>query len=156
MAANLENSAVATILEKFSFHFNPQERQCQRMFQLPYNCTRFTSQQGYAQNPSSQASAVCEMRTSRRTSQVSKRHRNQRSNCQHSMDQGESKGVPKKQSTSASWVMLKPLCNHNKLWKILNEMGITDHLTCLLRNLYVGQEATIRILHGITDWFQIC
>ena len=45
--------------------------------------------------------------------------------------------------------------NHNKLWKILKEMGIPDHLTCLLRNLYAGQEATIRTGHGTTDWFQI-
>ena len=43
----------------------------------------------------------------------------------------------------------------NKLWKILKEMGIPDHLTCLLRNLYVGQEATVRTGHGTTDWFQI-
>ena len=45
--------------------------------------------------------------------------------------------------------------DHNKLWKILKEMGLPDHLTCLLRNLYVGQEATVRIGHGTTDWFQI-
>ena len=44
---------------------------------------------------------------------------------------------------------------HNKLWKILQQMGIPDHLTCLLRNLYAGQEATIRTGHGTTDWFQI-
>ena len=43
----------------------------------------------------------------------------------------------------------------NKLWKILKEMGIPDHLTCLLRNLYAGQEATVRTGHGTTDWFQI-
>ena len=43
--------------------------------------------------------------------------------------------------------------DHNKLWKILKEMGIPDHLTCLLRNLYAGQEATVRTGHGITDWF---
>jgi len=43
----------------------------------------------------------------------------------------------------------------NKLWKILQEMGIPDHLTCLLRNLYAGQEATVRTGHGTTDWFQI-
>ena len=48
------------------------------------------------------------------------------------------------------------LCvDHNKLWKIIKEMGISDHLTCLLRNLYAGQEATVRIGHGTTDWFQI-
>ena len=45
--------------------------------------------------------------------------------------------------------------DHNKLWTILKEMGIPDHLTCLLRNLYAGQEATVRTGHGITDWFQI-
>ena len=45
--------------------------------------------------------------------------------------------------------------DHKKLWKILQEMGIPDHLTCLLRNLYAGQEATVRTGHGTTDWFQI-
>ena len=45
--------------------------------------------------------------------------------------------------------------DHKKLWKILKEMGIPDHLTCLLRNLYAGQEATVRTGHGTTDWFQI-
>ena len=45
--------------------------------------------------------------------------------------------------------------NHNKMWKILKKMGIPNHLTCLLKNLYVGQEATIRTGHGTTDWFQI-
>ena len=45
--------------------------------------------------------------------------------------------------------------DHNNLWKILKEMGIPDHLTCLLRNLYAGQGATVRTIHGTTDWFQI-
>ena len=45
--------------------------------------------------------------------------------------------------------------DHHKLWEILKEMGIPDHLTCLLRNLYAGQEATVRTGHGTTDWFQI-
>ena len=45
--------------------------------------------------------------------------------------------------------------DHSRLWKILKEMGIPDHLTCLLRNLYAGQEATVRTGHGTTDWFQI-
>ena len=44
--------------------------------------------------------------------------------------------------------------DHHKLWKILKEMGIPDHLTCLLRNLYTGQEGTVRMGHGTTDWFQ--
>jgi len=45
--------------------------------------------------------------------------------------------------------------DHNKLWKILKEMGIPNHLTCLMRNLYAGQEATVRTRHGTTHWFQI-
>ena len=45
--------------------------------------------------------------------------------------------------------------DHNKLWKILQEMGISDHLICLLRNLYAGQEATVRTVHGTADWFLI-
>ena len=45
--------------------------------------------------------------------------------------------------------------DHNKLWEILQEMGIPDHLTCLLRNLYAGQEATVRTRHGTMDWFKI-
>ena len=45
--------------------------------------------------------------------------------------------------------------DHNKLWKILNEMGRADHLICLLINLYAGQEATVRTGHGTTDWFQV-
>ena len=45
--------------------------------------------------------------------------------------------------------------DHNKLWKTLKEMGLLDHLTCLLRNLYASQEATVRTEHGTTDWFQI-
>ena len=53
--------------------------------------------------------------------------------------------------------MLKPFesVGHNKLWKILKEMGISDHLTCLQRNLYSGQEATVRTEHGTMDWFKI-
>ena len=64
----------------------------------------------------------------------------------------------RKTSTSALLTMPKPLTvfiDNNKLWKILKEMGIPDHLNCLLRNLYAGQEATIRTGHGTTDWLQI-
>ena len=63
----------------------------------------------------------------------------------------------RKTSISALLTMPKPLtvCITNKLWKTLKEMGILDHLTHLLRNLYAGQEATVRTGHGTTDWFQI-
>ena len=60
----------------------------------------------------------------------------------------------RKTSISALLTTRKPLTvDHNKLWKILKEMEIPDHLTCLLRNLYAGQEATVRTGHGPTDWF---
>ena len=62
----------------------------------------------------------------------------------------------RKTSISALLTIPKPLTmDHSKLWKILQEMGIPDHLTRLLRNLYAGQEATVRTGHGTTDWFQI-
>ena len=62
----------------------------------------------------------------------------------------------RKTSISALFTMPKPLTvwTINKLWKILKEMGIPDHLTCLLKNLYAGQEATVRTGHGTADWFQ--
>ena len=64
--------------------------------------------------------------------------------------------VPEKTSIYALLTMPNPLTmDRNKLWKILQEMGIPDHLTCLLRNLYSGHEATVRTGHGTTDWFQI-
>ena len=59
-------------------------------------------------------------------------------------------------AAAAAYIVGKPMNLHCiKLWKILKEMGIPDHLTCLLRNLYAGQEATVRTGHGTTDWFQI-
>ena len=68
----------------------------------------------------------------------------------------KSKRVPEKSSISALLTMPTPLTmDHNKLWKILEEIGIPHHLTCLLRNLYAGQEATGRTGHGMADWFQI-
>ena len=62
-------------------------------------------------------------------------------------------GIPQKKSVSLT--TLKPVTvAHNKLWKILKMKGIPHHLTCLLRNLYVDQEATVRILHGTMNWFK--
>ena len=82
--------------------------------------------------------------------------RRNRSNCQQMLDHRNSKRIPEKTSTSVSSTLLKPLTvDHNKVWKILKEMGTPDHLTCMLRNLYVGQEATVRTKYGKTDWFKI-
>ena len=113
------------------------------MFRLPYNCPHFTCLQGNAQNPSNQASAVHEPRTSRCKSKVQRGrgNRDQIANIHWIIEKARE---VQKTSTSASLTMLKPLTmHHNKLWKIPSEMGIPDHLTCFLRNLYVGQEATV-------------
>ena len=68
---------------------------------------------------------------------------------------GSSKKEEKSRKISISALLKAFDCvDHNKLWKILKEMGILDHLTCLLRNLYAGQEATVRTGHGPMDWFQ--
>ena len=81
-----------------------------------------------------------------------KRKRNQRSNCQHPLDHQKSKKVPEKHLFLLYWPCQAFDCvDHNKLWKILQEMEILDHLTCLLRNLYSGQKATVRTGHGTTD-----
>ena len=73
------------------------------------------------------------------------------------MDHQKSKRVPEKNIYFCFIDYAKAIdcVGHNKLWKILKEMGIPDHLTCLLRNLYAVQEATVRTGHGTTDWFQI-
>ena len=71
------------------------------------------------------------------------------------MDHQKSKRVPEKNFCFIDYAKAFDCVDHNKLSKILQEMGIPDHLTCLLRNLYAGQEATVRTGHGTTDWFQI-
>ena len=76
--------------------------------------------------------------------------------CQHLLDHQKSKRVSEKHLLHFSdYAKAFDCVDHNKLWKMLKEMGIPDHLTCLLRNLYAGQEATVRTGHGTTDWFQI-
>ena len=89
-----------------SFHSNPKERQCQRMFNLPNNCTHLTGWQDYIQNPSSQASSVSEPRTSRSTSWVKKRQENQRSNCQHPLDHRKSKRIPERKQNKTKHLLL--------------------------------------------------
>ena len=73
-----------------------------------------------------------------------------------SLDHGKSKRVPEKHLLLLiDYAKAFDCVDHSKLWKILKEMGIPDHLICLLRNLCAGQEATVRTGHGTTDWFQI-
>ena len=85
-----------------------------------------------------------------------KNQRNQRSNCQHPLDHWRSKRVPEKHLLCfIEYAKSFDCVDHNKLWIILKDMGLAGHLICLLRNLYSGQEATVRTGHGTTDWFQI-
>ena len=155
MPAYLENSEVATGLEKVSVHSNPKERQCQRMLKLPYNCTHFTSWQSNAQKSPSQAQQYVNHELP--DVQTGFRGRGTRD-----------------QIANICWIIKKArefqkniyFCfinyakafdcvDHNKLWKILQKIGIPDHPTCLLRNLYAGQEATVRTGYGTTDCFQM-
>ena len=141
MSTNLKNSAVATGLERASFHSNLKERQCQRMFRLPYNCTHFTCQQVNGENPSRQASAVGELRTCRCTSWIQKGRRT-RDQIATSAGSQKKQGNSRKTSTSALLTTPKPLNVWITTWKILKEMGPPDHLTFLLRKLYTCQEVT--------------
>ena len=80
----------------------------------------------------------------------------QKSNCQHPLDHWKSKRIPEQHLLVLSWLnQTFDFVDHNKLWKIIQEMNMPDCPTCLLRNLYTGQEATVRTGHGTTDWFQI-
>ena len=151
MPANLEKLAVATGLEKFSFHSNANE------------CSNY-----YTTALISHASKVILKILQARIQQ----------NVSHELPDvqaGFRKGSgTRDQIANICWIIKKArefqkniyFCfidysktfdcvNHNKLWKILQEMGMPDHLTCLLRNVYADQEATVRTRHGTTDWLQI-
>ena len=106
-------------------------------------------QQDNAQNPSSWALTIRKKEFP--DVQVGfRKDRNHKSNCQHPLDHRKSKEL---QKTSAVLTALKPLYG-SQIGKFL-EMGIPDRLTCLLRNLYAGQETTVRTRHGTIDWFKI-
>ena len=152
MPAKLENSTVATGLEKVSFHSNPKEKQCQRMLKLPHNCTHLHASkvmlkilkarlQQYLNRelPDVQAG----FRKGRGT-------RDQIANICWSIK--KEREFQKNIYFFIDYAKAFDCVDHNKLWKILKEMGIPDHRTCLLRNLYAGQEATVRTGHGTTDW----
>ena len=101
-------------------------------------------------------SAVHESRTSMCSSWIQKRQRSQRSNCQHPLDHQKAREFQKNiYFCFIDYNKAFDCVDCSKLWKILKEIGIPDHLTCLLRNLFAGQEATVRTRHGAMDWFQI-
>ena len=155
LPANLENTAVATGLEKVSFHSSPKERQCQSS---NYRTISLISH----------ASKVMLKILQARLQQYVNR---ELPDVQAGFRKGRG---TRDQIVNICWVIEKArdfqkniyFCfidyakasdcvDHKKLWTILKEMGIPDHLTCLLRNLYSSQEATVRTGHGTTDWFQI-
>ena len=155
MPANLENSAVSTELEKVGFHPNPEVRQCQRMLKLLHNCTHLNAskvmlkilQASFQQYMNHELPDVqAEFRKGRGSRDQIVNYRWITEKAKNSI----------KISTSASLTIPKPLTVWiTTNWKILKEMGIPDHLTCILRNLYASQKATVRTGHGTTDWFQI-
>uniref|UniRef100_A0A8C6DVR0 Reverse transcriptase domain-containing protein n=1 Tax=Moschus moschiferus TaxID=68415 RepID=A0A8C6DVR0_MOSMO len=153
MPANLENSAVATGLEKISFHF--KERQCQECSN--YSTTALISHTSKVMLKILQARLQqyvnCELPDVQAGFRKGRGTRDQIANICWIMEKAR---VPEKHLFCfIDYAKAFDCVDHNKLWKILQEMGITDHLTCLLRNLYAGQEATVRTGHGTTDWFQI-
>ena len=149
MPANLENSAVATGLEKVSLHSNPKERQCQKLFKLLHNSTHLKFLQARLQQYVNQElpDVQAGFRKGRGT-------RNQIANI-HLIIKKAREFQKNIYFCFIDYTKAFDCVDHKKLWKILQEMGIQDDLTCLLRNLYAGQEATVRTGHGTTDWFQI-
>ena len=153
MPANLENSVVATGLEKVSFHSNPKERQCQRMLKLPHN---FISHASKVMLKILQARLQHYMNRELPDVQaVFKKARGARDRIGNICWITEKAREFQKNIYFCFTDYTKTFVDHNKLWKILKEMETPDHLTCLLGNLYAGQEATVRTGHGTTDWFQI-
>ena len=158
MPANLENSAEATGLENFHFHSNPKERQCQRMLKLPHNCTLAKLHARKVMLKILQATLQQYMNHELPDVQADFRKgrgtRDQIANIYWIMEKAREfqKNI---YFCFIDYAKAFDCVDHNKLWKILKEMVISDHLTCLLRNLYTGQEATVRTGHGTTDWFQI-
>ena len=155
MPANLENSAVATGLEKVSLHSNPKgnTKECSN-----YHTIALISHA---------SEVMLKILQARLQEYVNREFPD--------VQAGFRKGRgTRDQIAIIRWIIEKArefqknmyfyfidyakafdFVDHNQLWKILKEMGIPDHLTWLLRNLYVGQEATVRTGHGTTDWFQI-
>ena len=155
MPANLENSAVATGLEKVSFHSNPKEMQCQRM--LNYHTIALISHASKVMLKILQARLQQyvnhELPYVQASFRKGTRTRDQIANILWIIE--KAREFQKNIYCFIDYAKAFDYVDHNKLWKILQEMGIPDHLTCLLRNLYAGQEAIVRIGLGTTDWFQI-
>ena len=155
-AANLENSAMAIGLEKFSFRSNPKEGQSQRMFKLPQ--TALISHASKVMLNILQARLQQYMNWELPDVQAGfRKGRGTRDHIANILWIIEKAREFQKNIYFCfiDYAKTFDCVDHNKLWKILKEMGIPGHLTCLLKNLYAGQEATVRTGHGTSDWFQI-
>ena len=153
MPANLESSAVATGLEKVSFHSNPKERQCQRIFKLPPTALISHARKTMLKilQAGLQQYANWELPDVQAGFRKGRGTRDQIANICRIIE--KAREFQKNiyfcfiDYAKAVWITIN--------WKILKEMGIPDHVACLLRKLNAGQETTVRTGHGTKDWFQI-
>ena len=156
MPENLENSAEATGLEKVSFHSNPKKGNAKE-------CSNYCT----VALISHASKVMLKILQARLQQYVNRKLPDVQAGFRNS-------SRTRDQIANIRWIIEKvrefqkniyfcftedvksfDCVDHNKLWKILEEMGILDHLTCLLRSLYTDQEATVRTRHGTVDWFQI-
>ena len=151
MPANLENSAVATALEKVSFHSNPKECSNYSAIALTSHARKVMVKILQARLQQYVNRELPDVQTGFRKGRGT---RDQIANIHWNIEKAREfqKNI---YFCSIDYAKAFDCVDHNKLWKILEEMGISDHLTCLLRNLHAGQEATVRTAHGTTDWFQV-
>ena len=149
MPANLENSAVATGLEKVSFHSNPKECSNYCTIALISHASKVMLKILQARL---QQYVNCELPDVQAGFRKGRGTRDQIANIHWIIKKAREF---QKNICFIHYVKAFDCVDHNKLWKILKEMGLPDCLTCLLRNLYSGQEATVRTGHGTRDSFQI-
>ena len=155
MPANLENSAVATGLEKVSFHSNPKEgnaKECSnyRTFALISHASKVMLKILQARLQQYVNREVPDVQAGFRKGRGT---RDQIANIRWLIEKAREfqKNI---YFCFIDYAKTLYCIDHKKLWQIFQEMGIPDHLTCLLRNLYSGQEATVRTRHGTMDWFK--
>ena len=153
MSANLGDSTVATGLEKVSFHFNPKEGQCQRIFKLPYSYTHFMLARFYWKSFKLNFNSLWNKNFQAYNLGFKEAEELQ---IKLPIFVGSRRKQGHYRSTSAfisltTWKPLTHSVDHNKLWRIMKEMGVPRPLTCLLRNLYMSQEATVKTGHAIPN-----
>jgi len=151
MPANLENLAVATGLGTVCFHSNPEEGQCQRIFKLPHNCTHLTHYQVMLKilQVRLQQYMSRELPDIQAGFRKGRRTRDQIANICWTIE--KAREFQRNIYFCFTYAKVFDCVHHKKFWNIHKEMGITDHLSCLLRNLHAGKEATVRSGHETMD-----